>query len=153
MIKTFKEFLAERFKSEHEDKVREIASKARSEFLDREHSEPDPRPAFHSTGRVARGKDRFSEYGDCHTVSCHVANELKKHYPSAKVVGGEYGKTEHYWVEIPEINHYVDPTKDQFGRHKHRLKAPRIKDRYPDNLVHVGHMDSYRPKYRKDFDD
>ena len=120
-MNTFKQFLEERFKSDHEPYIRSVASDAR---MDHYEGQDDP-------------VHKKSEWGDCYDVSCKVASRLKSKYKSTRVVSSEDG--EHSWVEIPEIHHYVDPTHDQFSKTK-REKIPNKKGNFPDNAVKVGNM-------------
>jgi hypothetical protein len=120
-MKTFKQFLEERFKSEHEPYIRSVASDARMDH----YSDQDDHPR------------KKSEWGDCYDVSCRVARRLKTKYKSTRVVSSDDG--EHSWVEIPEIKHYVDATHDQFGKTK-REHIPNKSGRFPNNAVKVGSM-------------
>src|SRR3990170_2080310 len=135
-MKSFKIFIIERYKSEHEPEIRQIASAARQSFLSRLNKDPD----------------RFAEYGDCTDISDHVVSMLKKKWPLTKMVSStkinlpsvrgpnkEHGG--HSWIEIPEIDHFVDPTNDQFHKiAKSRINAPQINKLYPDNIVKIGNM-------------
>ena len=138
---TFKQFLTERFKSKHEDKIRQLASKAREEYMAQN---------THTSRAVAQ-----TEYGDCENVSHCVVKHLLPHYPSARVTRGNfYGKTTsglhddegmsgHAWVEIPEIHHYVDASHDQFryyGKQYPRESIPQRGGRFPDNAIRIAPM-------------
>ena len=132
-MKTFREFITERFKSEHEPLIRKVVSDARREYFFK--------------------PNRFSRYGDCDMVAHYVARKLQDHYPSAKVVMSKNpklsipdshpsdGLTGHAWVEIPEIKHFVDPTHDMFHATP-RENVPQKNGLFSDNVVKIGHTGS-----------
>ena len=150
----------ERFHSEHEPIIRGIVSKARDEYF--RHIDK-VNPAASAIDR-ADTKKGYTDFGDCEGLSCHVAKRMKDKYPSAKLVQGKHywdqarnfltphKDSPHAWVEIPETRHFVDPSHDQFqNRYYWKGKAPKVKGKYPDNLVKVGSMDSedYKSNYHK----
>src|ERR1035438_9205214 len=105
-MKTFFQFcealvFLERFHSEHEPIIRDIASKARKNFY-KNYEGTQARP-FGSKFKGKYQTHRLSPYGHCEHVSNEVAASLKNKYPSAKVVDGHYlhpnGKLiPHAWV-------------------------------------------------------
>lgn len=140
-MRNFKDFLTEREKTEHEGKIRQIVSKARKDI-------------YH---QGFKNSNKPSQWGDCHHVACHVANELHKHYPSTRVMNGSFKNEEnpHTWIEIPEIKHFVDPTHDQMTK-VHKKNIPDVKGHFPDNAVKIGHMltAKYKAHYiNKEHDD
>lgn len=153
---SFKSFLAERFKSSHEAKIRTIASKARQEWMET-HAQTHGLHVDEPEKKMHKGS--FSQFGDCDALAAHVHKALVPHYKSAKVVNGNfYGKTTsgmhddegmsgHAWVEIPEIGHYVDPSHDQFRAYP-RKDMPQVKGNYPDNAIRIGKMNNQN--YRQD---
>src|SRR5688572_33448178 len=115
-MKKLRQILEEREKTEHEPLIRKIATERRADFYRQVHD---------------RKPNRLAEYGDCGFVSHHVCKELKKYYPSAKVVSGDYVEhhrtgpqkgwdtgsyIDHTWVEIPEIKHYVRSEERRVGK-------------------------------------
>lgn len=102
-MKSFRQFITEamgytkepRFTSEHEPIIRKLASDARRDF-------------FKATGKVTD----VASFGHCDAVSSHVVKALKAKYPSAHTKSVHNGS--HTIVHVPEIDHYVDPTHDQF---------------------------------------
>lgn len=146
-----RQYVIERFKSEHEDKIRQIASQARTKYF--------------AKGNKNKPKSA-TEWGDCGNVSNCVAKHLRKNgYKSAKTVGGDHHTKDgdvsvgHNWVEVPEVKHYVDPTHDQFRKRElasHRKgNQPTIKGRYHNSAIKIGHTDSheYKKKYKTNFED
>jgi hypothetical protein len=159
----FKEFIVERLKSEHEPKIRKIASKVRTQY----HASGRGLMVNKPDQRDYKQGDRFSTFGDCEDVSHCVRNALKKHYPSARVVDGKKYYTDkgdkrnpnkrapHAWVEIPEIGHYIDPTHDQFHNNfrtsrRNKRKVPRVKGLYPNRAIKIGSMND--KDYKKNYD-
>ena len=141
-MQKFKYFLNERFKSEHEPIIRAIASDVRAKHF-------------------GKKSNRLAKYGDCTALSCKVADALRnKGYKSATVVSSikHSGAPEsvrgasrkvggHSWVEIPEIDHYVDPTHDQFVKTKRKV-MPTIKNQFANHAVRVGKIGSIDHKER-----
>jgi len=165
---SFGEFITlitERFKSEHEPKIRELASKARLDYYIKHAKDK----GFTDASSKAPSH-RLACFGRCEAVSRAVVKALKPHYPSAKVLNGYYTSPvtsthqlttfpgrkrrqegSHSWVEIPEIKHFVDPTHDQMHHfHFKRETVPLTKQKqFPDLAIKVGHTEGeeYKRKY------
>ena len=172
-MKSFKQFLKERYKSDHEDNIRQVASSARTEMskigrfgMDR--LDPDfhgRRETYPTMPKRKNVGNRFMTFGDCDDTSSHCVRQLRKHYPSSYVAYGYKYTTKnvkttrapHSWVKIPEINHYADPSHDQFHDVKTTASrtdwhVPTVKGRYPNQAVRIGHMhhDDYKSEYKED---
>jgi hypothetical protein len=158
--KPLRGILTERFKSEHEQHIRQIASGARTSYYRDKYNYKTAKGPLSKYDpvdlrRKSNHPNHFSRYGECGTLAFAAMHELKKHYPSAHVCSSWYkhpkkGMVDHCWVEIPEIKHYVDPSHDQMHNfEKHRKVAPTRNGNYPDSAVKVGHTDSafYKQRY------
>lgn len=135
-MKSLREILSEakQFQSEHEPVIREIASKARRQYM---------------IDTNQKNPNRKCHFGECDAISTYVSRALREKYPSAQTTGPGGS---HSWVAIPEIDHYVDPSYDQFKDrskltkeghfHNHSVKIGQLTTRFDDKnerFIVAGH--------------
>lgn len=120
---TFKEFLLETAGAENH--IRQIASDARKEWMIKTGNKPTSR----------------AQFGQCDSLSSHVATALQKHYSSATTTG-QHMDLRHSYVKIPEHGLIVDPSIDQFHQHKNRVKKNGV---FTNHAVYIGKMKDGHP--------
>lgn len=147
--------LTERLKDDHEPIIRSLASLGRADYMRKQDNDEDGKKHAH---------DSRAQYGDCDTISHHVADRLRHTYPSVKVKythrfghklpedpHGENGMTGHSWVEIPETGHYIDPSHDMFRIHGGRQKIATKRGRFHGGAVKIGKTSD--SVYKKNYGD